>query len=180
MPRLSDDHAKVVAGYIKPFLPPFLDLPTLIQVDRLSYIDKEIRKGKGRWEKRILEMLNQYATSTFRKRKFTAAGEQFELDAASPERGDILIGVDVKRIEARRDIHKRCDEIVNKAGKLKSVYPNAKFGVVIYYPFIDEHTNIQNRLRSSAIEGTVFASQSEPSLENAVKMLLAALDISQK
>lgn len=35
--------------------------------------------------------------------------------------------VDVKRIEARRDIHKRCDEIVNKAAKFKRNYPRGTF-----------------------------------------------------
>ena len=108
-PRLDEDHAKVIAGYIKPFLPPYLELPTLSQVDRIAYIDKEIRKGKGRWEQRILRMLNQYGKTRFRKRLFEVRGEQFELDAATPDKGDIEIGIDVKRIEARRDIHKRCD-----------------------------------------------------------------------
>ena len=48
LPRIHDDNAKVIAGYIKPFLPAYLELPALIQVDRIAYIDKEIRKGKGR------------------------------------------------------------------------------------------------------------------------------------
>jgi hypothetical protein len=45
---------------------------------------------------------------------------------------DVHIGIDIKRIEARQDIHKRCDEIVNKAAKLKAVFRKAKFGAVIY------------------------------------------------
>jgi hypothetical protein len=81
----------------------------------------------------------------------------------------------VKRIEARRDIHKRCDEIVNKARKLKGAYPDSKFGVVVYYPFIEEHVNVQNRLRSPDIDGVVFASQSDDSITNAVRMLLSTL-----
>lgn len=28
-PRLNEDHAKVIAGYIKPFLPMYLELPTM-------------------------------------------------------------------------------------------------------------------------------------------------------
>lgn len=179
-PRLNEDHAKVIAGYIKPFLPIYLELPTLSRLDRVAYIDKEIRKGKGRWEQRIMKMLNQYGQTRFRKRLFEVGGEQFELDAATPEEGDIKIGIDVKRIEARRDIHKRCDEIVNKANKLKSAFSRAKFGAVVYYPFIDEHTNIQNRLRSSDIDGVVFASESEESIENAVRLLLSTLKVSRR
>ncbi len=177
-PLLDENHAKVIAGYIKPFLPAYLELPALSQVDRVAYIDKEIRKGKGRWEQRISKALNQYGEASFRKRWFEVGGEQFELDAATPGKGDIQIGIDVKRIEARRDIHKRCDEIVNKASKLKSVFPMAKFGAVVYYPFIDEHINIQNRLRSSDIDGVVFASESEESVENAVRLLLSTLKAS--
>lgn len=104
------------------------------------------------------------------------SGEQFELDAATPEEGEIKIGVDVKRIEARRNIHKRCDEIVNKASKLKSAFSKTVFGVVIYYPFIDEHINIQSRLHSSHIDGIVFASDSDETIENAVRLLLSMLE----
>lgn len=174
-PRIDADHAKVMAGYIKPFLPAYLELPVLSRIDRVSYIDKEIRKGKGRWEKRILQALNRHGDTPFRKRMFEVGGEQFELDAATPERGDIQIAVDVKRIEARRDIHKRCDEIVNKANKLKSAFPNAKFGAVLYYPFVDEHVNIHSRLRSPDVDGIVFASELDDSIENAVKLLLPLL-----
>lgn len=102
LPRLSEDQAKVLAGYIKPFLPPYLELPALVQVDRVACIDKEIRKSKGRWERRILEALNRHGKRSFRKRMFEWEGDLFELDAATPERGDIEVGVDIKRIEARR------------------------------------------------------------------------------
>ncbi|MDP2661422.1 MAG: hypothetical protein Q8R28_11910, partial [Dehalococcoidia bacterium] len=121
--------------------------------------------------------LNSFGRSRFRKRKFEVDGEQFELDAASPESGDIKIGIDVKRIEARRDIHKRCDEIVNKASKLKAVFPSSRFGFVMYYPFIDEHQNIASRLRSRDIDGVVFASESEESIESAVRLLLPSIEL---
>jgi len=134
-PRVSRDEAKVLAGYIKPFLPVYLEIPTLARIDRVAFIDKEIRKGKGRWERKIIEALNSFALSRFKKRSFAVGGERFELDAAAPTSGEIELGVDVKRIEARRDIHKRCDEIVNKAAKLKSAFPMIKFGAVVYYPF---------------------------------------------
>lgn len=173
--RLNEDHIKVIAGYIKPFLPPYLELPALSHMDRIAYIDKEVRKGKGRWERGVIVALSQHAQTHFRKRMFEAGGEQFELDAAIPMEGDIHLGIDIKRIEARRDIHKRCDEIVNKANKLKSAFSKAKFGAIIYYPFIDKHVNIQNRLRSSDIDGVFFASESNDSIENAVKLLLSTL-----
>ena len=178
-PRLTEQQASAIAGYIKPFLPPYIEIPALSSLDRVAFIDKEIRKGKGRWERRIIETLNRFSSVKFKKRKFTANGEEFELDAATPHEGPVRIGIDVKRIEARRDIHKRCDEIVNKAAKLKSVFPEAKFAAVIYYPFIDEHINIQNRLSSDNIDAISFASESKDSIENAVRMLLARLGVAR-
>jgi hypothetical protein len=174
-PRLSKDQAGVIAGYMKQFLPAYLEVPTLVRIDRVYFVDSEIRKLKGAWEKNILAALNEYSETEFRKRKFVADGEEFEVDAATPRQGVIKIGIDVKRIEARRDIHKRCDEIVNKARKLRGVYPDSKFGVVVYYPFIEEHVNVQSRLRSPEIDGVVFASESDDSITNAVRMLLATL-----
>lgn len=176
-PTLSEQEANVIAGYIKPFLPSVLEIPALSQIDRVAFIDKEIRKRKGQWEKKVVESLNQFGTSKFQKRMFDAEGEQFELDAASPSSGDINVGIDIKRIEARRDIHKRCDEIVNKAIKLKSTFPHAKFGTVVYYPFIEEHINIQSRLRSDDIDCVVFASEAQESIENTVRMLLSSLGV---
>lgn len=178
-PRLTEQQASAIAGYIKPFLPPYIEIPALSNLDRVAFIDKEIRKGKGRWERRIIETLNRFSSLKFKKRKFTANGEEFELDAATPHEGAVRIGIDVKRIEARRDIHKRCDEIVNKAAKLKSVFPASKFATVIYYPFIDEHINIQNRLSSDHIDAISFASESMDSIENAVRMLLARLEVAR-
>ncbi len=175
MPNIEKDHALVIAGYLKPFLPPYLELPVLSRIDRICYVDKEIRKGKGGWERKVLASLNQASGKTFRKRRFAVGKEFFELDAATPGMGPITIGIDIKRIEARRDIHKRCDEIVNKATKLKEVFPRAKFGAVIYYPFVSDHANILSRLRSSDIDGVVFASHTEDSIENAVRLLLPTL-----
>lgn len=176
-PKLTEQHAAAIAGFIKPFLPPYLEIPALSYIDRCAFIDKEIRAGKGRWEQLILVALNRFGSGRFKKRKFISNGEEFELDAATPETGPLKVGIDIKRIEARRDIHKRCDEIVNKAAKLRLAYPGAQFGAVIYYPFIDEHINIQNRLSSENINAVVFASGSNDSIENAVKMLLASLGV---
>lgn len=177
VPHLNEGHAKVIAGYIKPFLPPYVEVPSMSLIDRVSYVDKEVRKGKGRWERLVLEAINHYAETPFRKRKFEASGQKFELDLATPGSGPIRAGIDVKRIEARRDIHKRCDEIVNKANKLKSVFPAARFGAFIYYPFLDEHINVQSRLGSAEIDAVVFASESKESIEDAVRMLLSTLRI---
>ena len=178
VPRFKENQAAAIAGYIKPFLPAYLELPTLSYIDRISYIDKEIRKGKGNWEKSICKATNEFGKPrTFRKTMFKVAGDEFELDAAAGAGGSIELGIDVKRIEARRDIHKRCDEIVNKAAKFKTAFPDGKFGVVVYYPFMEEHINVQNRLRSSNIDGVVFASESADSINNAVKLLLAMLGV---
>ncbi len=177
-PTLNNEQAKVIAGYIKPFLPQVIEIPALSQIDRVAFVDKEIRKKKGQWEKKVIESLNQSGKLKFRKPMFEAECEQFELDAAAPNSGNVNIGIDIKRIEARRDIHKRCDEIVNKAAKLKTTFPNARFGVVIYYPFIEEHVNIQNRLRSEQINCVVFASEAKESIRNAVRLLLSGLGVS--
>lgn len=179
-PRLSNEQANVIAGYMKPFLPSLIEIPALSRIDRIAFIDKEIRKRKGQWENKIIESLNSFGVLRFQKRMFDSEGEGFELDAASPESGDIKVGIDIKRIEARRDIHKRCDEIVNKAAKLKSAFPDAKFGTVIYYPFIEEHVNIQNRLRSGDIDCVVFASEAKESIGSAIRMLLSSLGVSKK
>jgi len=175
-PALTNDQANVVAGYLLSFLPGYLEVPTLGQIDRLSFIDKEIRKDKGRWEKLVCNALNKFGKTAFRKRKFQAGGQLFELDAASPAMGQVQIGIDVKRIEARQDIHKRCDEIVNKAAKLKSVFAAARFGAVIYYPFTQDHANVSSRLHSPNIDAVVFASASAETIENAVRLLLAKVE----
>ena len=176
-PRLSRDNALAIAAYLKPFLPPHLAVPTLCHVDRIQYIDKEVRMNKGRWEQMVVASLNKFSPLVFRKRKFSAGGDQFELDAAAPETGDIGVGIDVKRIEARRDIHKRIDEIVNKAAKLKSSYPSARFAAIIYYPFITEHVNIQNRLNSPNVDAVAFAGESAESVGSAVGLVLAKLGV---
>ncbi len=176
-PVLTLEQAAAIAGYLKPFLPDYLELPALSHLDKVSFVDKEIRKGKGHWEKKIAAAFERHYGKPFKKRKFVYRGDEFELDAAAPLKGPIEIGVDVKRIEARRDIHKRCDEIVNKATKLKRVYRRAQFAAVIYYPFIDEHSNIQSRLRSTHIDAIVFASDDDTSIDNASQHVLAQFRI---
>jgi hypothetical protein len=171
------EEAAAIAGYIKPFLPDYLEIAALSTLDRVYFIDKEVRKSKGQWERKIAAALARHCLRGFQKRKFSCNGDEFELDVANPAIGAISVGVDVKRIEARRDIHKRCDEIVNKAAKLKEAFPGAKFATVIYYPFIDEHVNIQSRLRSQYIDAVVFASDDSESIDNAAQHLLVQLGL---
>ncbi len=175
-PRLSRDTALILAGYMKPYLPPVIELNGLVQIDRIEFIDKEVRAYKGSWEKRITAALNGIRPG-FKKRKFVVDGEQFEVDAAWPETGGISIGIDVKRIEARRDIHKRCDEIINKASKFKKAFPGGRFAAVVYYPFVAEHQNVRSRLHSPSIEAVYFAASSEESIATTAELLLAEFGI---
>jgi hypothetical protein len=143
--------------------------------------DKEIRKIKGQWESAVVKATNSYSNMIFRKAKFRHNDQMFELDAASKDNeGNIVCGIDIKRIEARRDIHKRSDEIVNKAAHFKAVSPNGKFGAVIYYPFVSEHGNVRDRLQSSYIDSVVFAGASADSVSIAVKLLLGKLGCLKK
>ena len=178
-PAISEKEAHMIAGYLKAFLPDYLELPTLVHVDRIEFVDKEIRMRKGGWERTIVGSLNKLSKYRFKKRTFLENGQTFEIDAASPLDGPFKLGIDIKRIEARRDIHKRCDEIVNKAAKLRKTYKSAKFAAIIYYPFVAEHVNVQNRLQSPNIDSIVFAGETKESIENAVRMLLAKLGASK-
>jgi len=177
LPRVSHDMASAIAGYLKPFLPPSLTIPGLCHLDRVGYIDKEVRLRKGRWERLVKAALDVQGTVPFAKRKFSAGGDQFEIDAATPPKGPIAYGIDVKRIEARRDIHKRTDEIVNKASKLRHAYPEARFAAIIYYPFVQEQINIQSRLQSPDVHAVAFAGETDESIVLAVGLVLAKLGV---
>jgi hypothetical protein len=179
-PRLSETHAATIAGYLKPFLPPELAVPALSELDRHFFVDKEIRARKGRWEKSILDSLNRHARLTFKKRRFVVGSESFEIDAAAPPTGDIEIAIDVKRIEARRDIHKRADEIINKATKFKKRHPKSLFAAVVYYPFTAEQINVQSRLKSRYLDAVCFASQSEPQIDISIGLLVDELGIRRR
>ncbi|HOW17464.1 MAG TPA: hypothetical protein PLC79_00390 [Phycisphaerae bacterium] len=179
-PRLSEAKAGAIAAYLKPFLPREVPVPALSELDRVFFVDKEIRARKGRWERMILDALNRQSRMVFRKRRFDVGGESFELDAAAPTTGPIEIGVDVKRIEARRDIHKRADEIINKAVKFRTAFPKGRFAVVVYYPFTSEHVNVQSRLESPDIEAVCFASQSPEQICIAVGLLVDRLGLRKR
>jgi hypothetical protein len=177
VPRLSETHAAAIAGYLKPFLPQELAVPALSELDRFFFVDKEIRARKGRWEQTIVESLNNLSRYTFKKRRFEVGKEPFEIDAAAPLTGKIEIAVDVKRIEARRDIHKRADEIINKAAKFKRKHPKSLFAAVVYYPFTAEHVNVQSRLESRHIDAICFASQGAEQIGVAIGLLVDQLKI---
>jgi len=176
-PRLSREQAMAICGYLKPFLPRQLALPSLSHLDRVNFIDKEVRLRKGRWEQMVKASLNAQGRLEFTKRRFVVNGEEFEIDAAAPASGPIVFGIDIKRIEARRDIHKRTDEIVNKAAKLRDAYPDAKTGAIIYYPFTAEHVNVQSRLQSPNIHAVAFAGELQDSVDMAVGLVLAKLGV---
>jgi len=177
VPRLSEVQSAAIAGYLKPFLPQEIAVPALSELDRFFFVDKEVRARKGRWEQTIVQTLNKQSRYTFKKRRFEVGKESFEIDAAAPETGKIEVAIDVKRIEARRDIHKRADEIINKATKFKKKHPKALFAAVVYYPFTSEHVNVQSRLESRYIDAVCFASQGDEQIGVAVGLLLDRLQI---
>lgn len=182
-PRLTQSQADQLAGYVRPFLPGALAIPALEAVDDWFFLDKELRKTRGHWERLITEVVSARSGKHFKKRLFEVlAGDgtlmKFELDAAHPATGALIqVGIDVKGISHPRDFHKRGDEIVNKAEKFKGVFPDGKFGVVIHYPFLDSRENVVQRLANPAIDGIVFAGDSKASVEIAVLALLPQLDL---
>lgn len=171
-PRISADNAKLIAGYIKPLLPQSIAIPALLELDRYSWTDKEMRAKTGNWERTVTEAINLVSTKKFRKRKFTYDGEIFEIDAAHPGDGEIEIAIDVKRIEATRDTHKRADEIINKAMKFKRAHPLGKFFAVVYYPFPAQHINLKSRLKSEHIDEVFFAAETPSSIANTIELLI--------
>ena len=173
-PSLDATKAAILAGYLKPMLPRELAIPALVELDKNAWVDKELRKNKGSWEIKVCQTINVNSTVAFRKRKFLVDDQHYELDASYSESGNqILVGIDVKRIESPRDIHKRADEIINKATHFKKAYVKSQFFAIIYYPFPSEHNNVKSRLQSANIEGTFFAGESEDSIAQPVKLLLA-------
>lgn len=177
VPRVSKEEAASIAGYLKSFLPDYMEIPALVAVDKCEFTDKEIRKRKGQWETEVVAAMKRLGNRQFAKRKFRIDGESYELDAAYPKSGAVVVGIDIKRVEARRDIHKRADEIINKATRLKKAYPNAKFGAVIYYPFATELVNVESRLRDTAIDAVVFAGQTSESIGVSVRILIEKLGV---
>lgn len=179
--KITQKHALLLAGYVKPLLPPQIAVPALLELDRYFWTDKEMRARKGNWEKVITDAINEISSKTFRKRKFTCDDQDFEIDAAYPAKGEkIEVAIDVKRIESQRDIHKRADEIINKAAKFKSVFPKGKFIAIVYFPFPNQHINVQSRLQSDYIDEMFFAGETPSSIANAVDLLIGKLGSKKK
>jgi hypothetical protein len=178
--KITVEQANLVAGYVKPLLPPIIALPALMELDRFFWTDKEMRANKGNWERTVTEAINLASGLSFKKRKFACDGEEFEIDAAYPKTGSIDVGIDVKRIESTRDTHKRADEIINKATKFKRAFPEGRFYVVVYYPFPTQHINLQSRLKSDHIDEVFFAAETPSSIANAVDMLVGVIDSKKK
>jgi hypothetical protein len=178
--KISELQAHELAGYIKNLLPPAIAIPALMELDRFFWVDKEIRAKKGNWEKAVTLAINLQSKMLFRKRRFVCDGEGFEIDAAYPSTGNIDIAIDVKRIESPRDIHKRSDEIITKASKFKKSYPNGTFVAVVYYPFPNQHINLQSRLHSPDINEVFFAGETPSSIANAADMLVGKLGVKKK
>ncbi|MEK3827169.1 hypothetical protein [Paenibacillus sp. FSL K6-1558] len=175
--RLTVSSASILAGYIMPMLPNELAIPAICELDRWFFVDKEIRKNKGNWEKTVLDAINSNSKVGFIKRKFTYEEKEYELDAATPISGAISVGIDVKRIESKRDIHKRADEIINKAVKFKKVFPHTKFYAFIYFPFPTEHLSVQQRLDDPNIDGIYFANEAYSSIEQQAMFILGDAEI---
>jgi len=174
--EISADDARILAGYLKPLLPPEIAVPALLELDRYAWTDKVMRLTKGQWEKDLTKAITAASKRAFKKRRFEVADQVFELDIAYPATGDVIeVGIDVKRIEAVQDTQKRADEIVNKAAKFKSVYPDGKFFALVYYPFVTQHANLLSRLKDPRIDGVYFAGASPSSIVGPIGLLCSAL-----
>ena len=172
--QISRDKAFALSGYLKPLLPKELAVPAILMLDHFWWVDKEMRKQKGRWEVRVREALNRHlSTGRFRKLKFQHPGGSFELDAAYPEQGAVEVGVDVKRFESPRDFHKRGDEITQKVSHLRDVHPSSRFFAVIYYPFPALHDEVRRRYQGQGIDGILFAAETDESIEEAAREVLS-------
>ncbi len=171
-PKLSRDRADRLAEYLLRLLPQNILIESLVALDLYQWTDSAIRKAKGRWERKVMKGLRARGIDC-KKRKFTAEGEDFELDVAHPSTGEVRVGVDVKTIGHSRDIHKRSDEIARKASHLKRVHPRSKFVSVVYYPYAEGGVNVESRLRtgSTEIDEVLFAGDDDASLSAVVDVI---------
>lgn len=173
-PKIDEQEAKCIGKYLLNLLPNKFSLETLVQVDRLQFIDKEKRKIKGRWEDDIRKVLKEQTGLPFVK-KMIRVVKKYEIDAAYFKNDYLEYAIDVKVMGAKRDIHKRSDEIINKSVAYKQLYPKGKFAAVVYYPFNPE--DVIDRLKRPTIDSIVFADASQESIVIAVKELIKDLGI---
>jgi hypothetical protein len=174
-PKLSEPESVAVAELILKYMPPTMDVESFLYLDRIAYVDRLMRMSKGQWEKLVVRSLAQNSGKPFRKRRF--ADNRFELDAAIPNLGPVECGIDVKRVEAVQDHQKRIDEITSKAAKLREVHPEAKFGVVVYYPFDQLHPDFLARVEGLGVRAdhVAFAAEDDESIDSAIRILLPVL-----
>jgi len=171
-PKLSHEQSMRLAAFLLGCLPKKMLVETLVALDAYQWVDSEIRKAKGRWEKTFEKELAKLKLE-FKKRKFKTDGEEFEIDLAFPKRGDIRLAVDVKSIGHPSDKHKRGDEIVNKAVKFKKQYPKGVFIALVQYPFPLDRDEVERRLRTGTtdIDDVIFAGDDEDSIATAVAQI---------
>jgi DNA-binding protein Fis len=164
-PRLKQAQAQQLAEFLLRSLPKKILVDSLVALDLYQWTDSAIRKAKGGWEKNIIEGLKGRGVDC-RKRKFKVDGQSFELDVAYPSTGPVKVGVDVKMIGHALDIHKRSDEIKDKATLLKEQFPEATFVSVVYYPDDEGKQQVENRLRAGVthIDRILFAGDDPASI----------------
>lgn len=167
---LSLDRNKgyALAGYLMPE-PPYVGNPfSLLLLDKVSYVDKEVPEVEGAVGKQFCRLA--LSKNGFKKRKFIPEGEEYEIDAAHQKAGSIKIGIDIKRIEARRDTHKAMRRIVNKANKFKKPiqFLLCRFYLLPFHRWTCEHSE---QIESIKIDLVVFASQDKENIANTCKMV---------
>ncbi len=149
--------AEELAAYFRELLPSQLPIKAILFHDRIQRETELIRNYKGRWEAYIRDLLNSEGWQ-FGKRRFRIDNKVIEIDAAYPMKGDPLVAIDVKRIEALQDYQKRTDEINAKARELKTAY-KAVFMACVFFPFMERREMVLNRLDNSVVDHICFQDQ---------------------
>lgn len=152
--KVSPEVAVDLASYFGKLLPFQLLIRAFLFHDRIQRENELTRAYKGRWEEYVRSLLSKRGLQ-FAKRRFRIGKKTIEIDCAYPSKGDPLISIDVKRIEALEDYQKRTDEINAKARELKSVYKVAFIGC-IFFPFLEKKEMVLNRLDRTVIDQIYF------------------------
>jgi len=152
--KISPEVALELASYFGKLLPSQLPIRAFMFHDRIQRENELTRTYKGRWENYIRSLLSKRGLQ-FAKRRFRVGKKTIEIDCTYPSKGDPLISIDVKRIEALEDYQKRTDEINAKARELKSVYKVVFIGC-IFFPFLEKKEMVLNRLDRTVIDRIYF------------------------
>jgi hypothetical protein len=161
---ISREKAPKLASYFKELMPRELSMASIVLHDKTQTENEMIRAYKGRWEKYILNLLDQTGMH-FVKRRFNVHGKTIEIDGASPAKGPPMVAIDIKRIEALEDYQKRTDEINSKARELKSIYKTL-FIACIFFSFPDKQHMLLNRLDRSNVDRVYFQDQLSKMVED--------------